>query len=536
MRKFSRWVCLTLVLMLVLSGAALAEESSELGVIHKQNYGTNATELPLVKEGDEPVTITVWRDFSSTIMEGLDECLVFQEMEKRTGVKIEWVYPPAGQATDNYNLRIASNDLPHMFSCPPEYSGGLDKAVEDEIYLPINEYYDKGLTPNYKYLRDTYEEIAVDTMLDSGLMVAWHMIDYVPSSPWSGLWVRQDYLEGLGMEVPTTMDEMTEVLRAMKEEYGAVLGCNIKDWYGVATNFNFASGFETGYEWFAKDGTTAVYGPMTQEYKAWLTQMNAWYAEGLLDPDFATRTNADYNAKVANGEYGVFGLAYGEMGQAKVTGLSQNPDFKVLAITSPTSYEGQTLHLRQSDHIVRTDREYLTTRCVEDGIDEIAMQWKDYWYSQEGGDLCSYGVEGQSYQWNENNELEWIYDETGVFEKDDTLDFWTVYPKFKLHNWGYLRDSTAYENQPEVWQCIAEWEKTDDSWVMPPVAHTADEEEELASIMTNVNTYREEMTLKFITGQEPLENFDAYVENMKGMYVEDAVQIKQDALDRYLER
>lgn len=47
---------------------------------------------------------------------------------------------------------------------------------------------------------------------------------------------------------------------------------------------------------------------------------------------------------------------------------------------------------------------------MEDGIDEIAMQWKDYWYSQEGGDLCSYGVEGQSYQWNENNELEWIYD------------------------------------------------------------------------------------------------------------------------------
>ena len=108
MRKFSRWVCLALVLMLALSGAALAEESSELGVIHKQNYGTNATELPLVKEGDEPVTITVWRDFTSTIMEGLDECLVFQEMEKRTGVKIEWVYPPAGQATDNYNLRIVA--------------------------------------------------------------------------------------------------------------------------------------------------------------------------------------------------------------------------------------------------------------------------------------------------------------------------------------------------------------------------------------------------------------------------------------------
>ena len=184
MRKFSRWVCLALVLCMALATVAFAEGE---GTVYKQDYGVNETQLPLVKEGDEPVTITVWRDFSSTIMEGLDECLVFQEMEKRTGVKVEFVYPPAGQATDNYNLRIASNDLPHMFSCPPAYSGGLDKAVEDEVYLPLNEYYDKGLTPNYKYLRDTYEEIAVDTVLDSGLMVAWPDIDYVPSSPWSGL-------------------------------------------------------------------------------------------------------------------------------------------------------------------------------------------------------------------------------------------------------------------------------------------------------------------------------------------------------------
>ena len=333
--------------------------------------------------------------------------------------------------------------------------------------------------------------------------------------------------------MPTTMEEMTEVLRAMKDKYGAVLGVSLG---GINTNFAFVGGYETAYEWFAKDGTTAVYGPMTPEYKDFLTQMNAWYAEGLIDQDFATRAFDDYNAKAASGDYGVFEMAYGEMGQCKVTGLAKNPNYKAVAITAPTSYEGQTLHLRQSDHIVRTDKDFLTTKCVEDGIADIAMQWKDYWYSQEGGDLCSYGVEGISYQWNENNELEWIYEETGIVEQDETLDFWTVYPKFKLHAWAHLRDSTAYENDPEVWQAIATWEKTDNSWVMPPISHTAAEDEELANIMTNVNTYREEMTLKFITGQEPLENFDAYVENRKSMYVEDAVQIKQEALDRYLER
>ena len=54
--------------------------------------------------------------------------------------------------------------------------------------------------------------------------------------------------------------------------------------------------------------------------------------------------------------------------------------------------------------------------------------------------------------------------------------------------------------------------------------------------MTDINTYREEMTYKFITGQESLDNFDAFVEQIKSQGIEDAIQIKQDALDRYLAR
>ena len=58
----------------------------------------------------------------------------------------------------------------------------------------------------------------------------------------------------------------------------------------------------------------------------------------------------------------------------------------------------------------------------------------------------------------------------------------------------------------------------------------------LNRIMTDINTYREEMTHKFITGQEPLDNFDAFVEQIRSQGIEEAIQIKQDALDRYLAR
>ena len=96
-------------------------------MIHRQHFGADLTELPIC---EEPITIQVWRGFSSTVMEGYDECEVFKKMEELTNVKIDWIYPPVGSETDNFNMRCMSYDLPHMFSTPPEYNGGVEKAVK----------------------------------------------------------------------------------------------------------------------------------------------------------------------------------------------------------------------------------------------------------------------------------------------------------------------------------------------------------------------------------------------------------------------
>lgn len=103
--------------------------------------GINATMLPLV---DEPTTIKVWQGFSSTIMQGADEWLVFQELEKRTNVHVEFLYPPVGSENDNFTMRIATEDLPHLFITPPAYPGGVANAISDEVYVELTPYYEKG--------------------------------------------------------------------------------------------------------------------------------------------------------------------------------------------------------------------------------------------------------------------------------------------------------------------------------------------------------------------------------------------------------
>ncbi len=491
----------------------------------------NGTKLPVT---DKPVTITIWRGFSSTVMKGLDECEVFKEMEKRTGVHVEFLYPTVGQEKDNFNLRVTSNDLPHIFSTPPDYQGGYQKAVSDGVYLDLTPYYDKGLMPNIKFLRENNKDINRDFVDDSGKMSFFPMIDIVPTDPWSGLWVRQDWLDELGLQQPKTIEDWDKMLRAMKAAKNiAPLGMNITQWYGVATNYMFAGSYEVGYEWINKEGT-ALYGPIQPGYKSWLTKMNEWYKDGLLDPDFATRDNDSYFANVANSQYGAFGLAYGELGQALKTGQSQNAKFSLKPVLQPTSYDGQVIHLHQDNSTVRGDREFFTVKLKDDGLDEVAAKWKDYWYSQDGGDLCSYGPEGVSYKWKEDGEYEWIYPK---LKNDEGLDFWTLYPLFKLHNWGYLRNSAAYEMQPEVFECIQLWDTQDSSWLVPDnISQTPEESTELASIMTDINTYRDEMTLKFIMGQEPLSGFDAFVEKVKSMNIDRAAEIRTAAITRYGQR
>lgn len=493
--------------------------------------GINATKLPIA---EDDITITIWRGFTSTVMQGYEDSEFFKELEEITGVKTEFLYPPVGNETDNFNLRITSDDLPHMFSMPPEYAGGYHKAVEDGVYLELTEYYDKGLMPNIKWLRENYEEIDRDIVDDEGKMHYFPMIDIIPSHPWSGLWVRQDWLEELDLDMPETIDDWDVMLKAMKDAKGvAPLGLNIKDHFGVATNYMFAGSYDTGYEWINKDGK-AAYGPIEPGFKDFLAKMNEWYKDGLIDPDFSTRDADSYNANIANGEIGAAGLAYGEMNQVKMTGQSQDSNFVWKPVLQPTSYEGQEIRLRQDNSTVRGDREYFTTLLIDDDLAEIAVQWKDYWYSQDGGDLASYGPEDVSYEWKDDGDVEWIYPR---LDNDEGLDFWTIYPLFKLHNWGYLRNSLAYEYEPEVFECIDLWATQDASWVMPDnISQTSEESRELANIMAEIDTYRDEMTLKFITGQEPLSKFDDFVSTVKSMDIDRAIEIRSAAIERYLNR
>ena len=99
---------------------------------------------------------------------------------------------------------------------------------------------------------------------------------------------------------------------------------------------------------------------------------------------------------------------------------------------------------------------------------------------------------------------------------------------------------SRYYNQiltlPQQKEAIKIWADADTSLILPAILPTVEESSRLAALTNEINTYAAEMFNKFIMGQEPLDNFDQYLEQIKNMGVDEAIAIQQGAYDRYLNR
>lgn len=185
--------------------------------------------LPIV---DEPITFTYWVPFGETakeIITDLSQNEVYQELEKLTNVKIEFVHPAEGQETEQFNLTIASGDLPDIIEQGERYKGGIDRAIADGIYIRLNELVDKH-APNFKKVIESNEDLKREVYSDQGNLLGFGMIttdasgtslEVTRENPWCGPFIRKDWLDELGMEIPTTIDEWYTALKAFKEQMNA---------------------------------------------------------------------------------------------------------------------------------------------------------------------------------------------------------------------------------------------------------------------------------------------------------------------------
>ena len=512
------------------SGAA-AESGDES---QAETAETGEFQLPIV---DEPTTLSyfVADDSNAAIMTtDWNDNEFYQEMERRTGVHLEFEMVSSADYQTNFNLMIASGNLADMIYVGASYyAEGVDAAIDDGYFLDLTDLVDEYM-PNYEKVRTSDVQYELLSTTDSGRLGAVYELRQSKQGPWLGLWIRQDWLDDLGLDTPVTFDDYHEVLTAFKNEKGATAPL-ILNFSGSDGEFGTMSGGLNVLNSWQLDETGKVnFGPYMDAWKEYVTIMHQWYTEGLIDPDFmATDERTADMAKVVTGASGLFAALYTM--PSVYEAASEDPNMDLAPVNPPVMNEGDEGHIRLRDSYTSGN----TAISADSENWEVALRWLDYLYTDEGALLANYGVEGDTFEFNEDGEPEFtdkiLANENGWTMTQTVASY--LCPSAGIANWSdWTRELAGVPEKDQA--CYDVWSEFSDDWRLPSsVTLTQEESTERAALYADISTIVKEQTAQFISGALDIEsNWDAYISALEASGMERAIEITQAAYDRYLAR
>lgn len=490
---------------------------------------------------DGPKTFTYWIGMAPTAMtyiQSYNEMDIYKQREKDSGVHIEFIHPASGQAQEQFNLMVASRDMADIIEYDwPSYQGGTQKAIDDNVIIALNDYLDNA--PNFKEMVNSKDAFRRGSRtLDgnyfgfTGLPKEAYEHEYIT---FGGPSIRRDWLKELGLEMPETIDEWTNVLTQFKDKKNA--SAPITGSGDMMSNFIGA--FDIGYRWYADEGKIC-FGPMQEKYADFLKLMNKWYNDGLLDKEYPSNKGNLIDAKITKGNSGALMTVYinGGMGRYLQVRDNENPDYDLAAAPYPVLNKGEMNRFGIGSNSISLS--YVA--CISANCKDIpgVMEWFDYWYTDEGYLLMNYGIEGDTY-----NMVDGIPTYTDKIAKNpdglSMVEAQSTYLRTHTTHAGIGRpadDTPRYYPYPQQTEALGVWlpeSEERNKTNIPQIMTSAEVAEELAVIETDLNSYVEEMEWKFISGEEPIEKLPEFREMLKNNFrVERYEELMQEQYDKFM--
>jgi putative aldouronate transport system substrate-binding protein len=485
------------------------------------------------------------------------------ELQKRTNVQVEFITPSMGNEPEQFNLMVASKNYPDIVTYTwMTVPGGPASYIADKVIIRLNEAVDKW-APDAKKAFAKFPVAKRQATLDDGSLYVFPNIYSDPAlSHFNGPMVRRDLLAKVpGFDAGKfpgnveTIAEWEALLRAVKA--AGLKGASGKDMipfsfmmnllhsdhvvigaYGISTRFTHIKG-------------EPVYGPATPQFKDFLVLMNRWFKDGLLDSEFAANNAKMYDEKVLDNRAMVFEGAMG--GQVtRYTGLAKpkNPDFLINALKYPVLKKGEKAQLGFMTPDYTGTGAAITTACKNV---EAAVRLLNYDYSEPGYILANFGTEGTYFAWDKS--VKGYKDPVFGLEKNGYPRYTDMIMKnpdglsrdqatgvfVRVGNYVGIKSLEFLEQRDSLPEQLgpngrALWMDTVNDMWLPPVYPTPEESREFAKLTTEINTYSQEMMVKFIMGAEPIDKFGDFQATLKKMNIDRANEIMRAQLKRYMAR
>ncbi|WP_223292313.1 extracellular solute-binding protein [Salipaludibacillus neizhouensis] len=526
MRKKLFILLLTVLMVAVLAVGCSSGE--EIG----QNYnGTNNDSSEGETGEEEIVDIEVW-----SVNEGFKEIdsgsplYEFIVDEIGVGVISPYVEWNGGKGyTNQLNMRIAAGEMPDMFLPYNgiEYDLAKNGAIEDLTDL-LPEY-----APNLWELipDEVWDTVRTNDPTGEG------RIYYIPAIRDYGItggMIRQDWIDKLGLEMPTTQEEYVDVLRAFKNEDPN--GNGMQDeiptggrengrWmdhlfamYGIAM-------FEGFPDWDIYDGELTN-SAVTQNMRDALEFISELYAEGLIDQETFLNDKQAWDGKINSGLVGSYfhwtETVYDRLPQIEA-GTGVKADLPVLPVPKVPGYEGFY------SHEPTLGPQWVVKSGMEEEKLMATMKFLDNYANQENWEDMYYGVEGMHHK---------IIDGKRVLLPEDkstqqVMDVIKAYNHFSLIDFksNLLMEAVGEEQMEYVEQGIRNMEENQ-KYVKVIAGNGMPESvyNDYPDIRSNM-IYQEYAT-KIILGEYPIEKFDEFVDRWYETGGEEVTQRARDWYDK----
>lgn len=508
---------------------------------------TTTTEEPTVQEMGadvaipfaEPKTFTIWRsDLALTTgYTDYNEAPFWQQVEANTNAHIEWTIASMANANEQFSLMLVSENYTDAF-VSPMLTGGYDYSIEEEIIIDLSE-----LAPIYAphfYAVLISDEVSYHNMItDNGNLPGLNNFSVGLAPAFLGPYVRQDWLEQVGYtETIEYYDQWTEVLELFKSQLGKAStlhfdGANA----GTGQNPVLMSGFNTSIDFQVDDNGTVYYAPMEQGYHDYLKLIADWYASGYISSDFASQSFFTDSGAFSGEEYGLF---FNFSSTAELMHLnSSNDTYSVVPIDYPRLKADDMNRIKSiafAWDLLGGSKTCISSQCKEP---EALLQWFDYFYTEEGAILANYGIEGESYNWENglivvtelisNNPDHTSMEMEQLYTASSTMPFNGIDPDL------IYEEPSAYVDASEVWG--ARWNPSLSVSMPSGLSLTVEESEAVSSRLSDIQTLIEEYTGRIIMGEQDLDStWDQFVADMQQMNIQECIDVYQAAYDRYIAR
>ncbi len=464
--------------------------------------------LSALAESSDAVAITAF--ISSTLADDEYNGLTKQYIIDHIGVDVTMIRGDASNFNQQLALYISSGDIPTLVNTG-SYSVWRDYALEG-AWADLTPYLNEEDYPNlFAYVGDKWPLMTIDGKIYGIPQLTDHRTGHVIN-------IRQDWLDQLGLAVPTTLDEYTEVMRAFTQKDPD--GNGINDTYGLSGDgfvylaFLMGAFGATASEYYIlnEDGTVTT-NAISEDYKAALTYLRDIYAEGLIDPEMFTCTETQSQTKWGRGEMGIWSTWRNASYNAytKYDFASMQPDAVIDIIMPPVGKDGDTGVLAR-DMVAKAAG--ISYKASEDEI-KASLKFLDWQTSPLGSNVTYWGIPGEFFDWDEETQrATWIYQQNNGYGKSGKIKVenrggYTIFSPLGLElNALKLRGidtpETALNYKANV-MCIEQEPVISNLFTML----LTDEYTEYNAELTNI--FRTNM-LAFIMGEKDIETeWDAYV-------------------------